>query len=103
MKKSSVVIVEHDPKVTHDLKLKLPRIGCDIVGVFADPKKAFHKIPELNPELALVDLDLEAELSGIETAARIREVSDIPVVYLAQNPDRNMLEKSRHTHPDGFL
>lgn len=103
MRKSTIVIVEDDPTLVRSLKEKLPKIGCDVVGVFSEGEKASHELQELNPELVLVDISLHEDLGGIEAAQKIREVNDVPIVYLARNLDSSTLEKCRKTNPYGYI
>jgi len=42
-------------------------------------------------------------LDGVETAARIRERFDIPIVYLWSHPERMITEEIQRTRPAGFI
>jgi len=103
MKKSTIVIVEGDPMVANDLKDKLEQIGCEVKAVFCEGENLCSKLKELHPELILVDLTLKGDMSGIEATNRIREVNDVPVVYLAENPDHHFPEHSRSLEPYGYI
>lgn len=103
MKKSTIVIVEDDPMVANNLKDKLEQIGCEVIAVFCEGENFCSKLKELHPERILVDLTLKGDLSGIEATNRIREVNEVPVVYLAENHDRHLPENRRGMEPYGYI
>src|SRR5271157_6007361 len=64
---------------------------------------ALEKIGEAKPDIILMDIQLAGKLDGIETAARIRETHNIPVVYLTANSDTPVLERAKATEPYGYI
>ncbi len=56
-----------------------------------------------NPDLILMDIMLDGELSGIETAKIISENYNLPVIYLTALTDSETLNKAKLTDPFGFL
>lgn len=53
----------------------LEREGIAVVGVASTAAEALRRVAELEPELALVDIDLGGE-SGLDLARRLAETSD---------------------------
>ncbi len=103
MKKTGVVIVDDDLMVVNDLKQRLPRMGCEVLGVFPTGSLALEEISHLKPGLLLVDLSLKGPVNGVETACRMREVCDVPVVYLSEQLDMQILEEAHLAEPYGFI
>ncbi len=55
-------------------------------------EEAINKVEENNPDLVLMDIVLQGEMDGIETAEQIRTRFSTPVVYLtAYSDDRTLL------------
>jgi signal transduction histidine kinase len=50
-----------------------------------------------------MDIVLEGEMNGIETARRIRSHYDIPVVYLTAYADEAILDQAKVTEPFGYI
>ena len=50
-----------------------------------------------------MDVNIEGEIDGIDTAARIPPSHHIPVVYLTSYSDEATLERARATRPYGYL
>ena len=66
-------------------------------------KQALQKIEETRPDLVLMDINIEGEIDGIETAARIPPGHHIAVVYLTAYSEDATLERARATKPYGYL
>ena len=58
---------------------------------------------EKRPDLVLMDIVLQGEMDGIETASQIRSRFDIPVVYLTAYSDEKILGRAKITEPYGYI
>jgi len=58
---------------------------------------------EKRPDLVLMDIVLQGEMDGIDTASQIRSRFNIPVVYLTAYSDEKILERARITEPYGYI
>ena len=50
-----------------------------------------------------MDIVLKGEIDGIETARRIRECFDIPIIYLTAHSDEKTLKRAKITEPFGYI
>ncbi len=103
MSKKKIYIVEDDRLVAADLAGILERSSYTVAGQSVTGEDAIEQIIRLEPDLALVDIGLEGEIDGIEAARQIREVCDIPVVYVTAYSDRETLERAKITEPFGYV
>lgn len=55
------------------------------------------------PDLVLMDIVLEEEMTGIEATQQIHSRFDIPVIYLTAYADEKTLEKAKITEPFGYI
>jgi CheY-like chemotaxis protein len=55
------------------------------------------------PDAVLMDIRINGEMDGIETAQRIREFSDAPIIFLTGNSDDGTLERAKLTARSGYL
>jgi DNA-binding LytR/AlgR family response regulator len=99
----NLITVDDDPLVVNDLKQTLARLGCDVLGAYTEGNLALQELPYLKPEILLVDFSLNGPLNGIEAACRMREVCDVPVVYLTDEIDTQLLEEAHLAEPYGFI
>ena len=81
-----VLIVENDADVAEVLKdfVEVGRTHC-VTGIVADLDTAMASIEACPPQLALIDLHLAGNATGIEVAARARERS-IPTLFTTGSP-----------------
>ncbi len=103
MSEKKIYIVEDDRLVAVDLAGILERSSYTVAGQSATGEGAIEQIIRLEPDLALVDIGLEGEIDGIEAARQIREVCDIPVVYVTAYSDHETLERAKITEPFGYV
>jgi len=55
------------------------------------------------PNIVLMDINIQGEIDGIETAKMIKKGFNIPVVYVISHSDGATLDRAKETNPDGFI
>lgn len=97
------MVVEDDAVVAWDISNTLSDLGFEVVGTAASCDEALEKIAQNQPDIALMDIRLEGPVDGIETVKRLRQRSELPVVYLTSHGDEETLARARATDPHGYL
>jgi len=100
--KQKVLLVEDESIVARDIRKTLERNGFKVVGVARSVEKAFSLIEEHHPTLALVDIFLKGNLTGIDLAEVLNK-KEIPFIYLSANSNQQVLEAAKSTNPYGFV
>ena len=100
---SRILVVEDDTVVSDYLKLCLMLMGYTVVDVCCRGEDAIEKAREHQPDLILMDIQLNGVISGLEAAQAIRKNYDIPVVYLTGFGDDTLLQSAKVTEPFGYL
>jgi signal transduction histidine kinase len=103
MPNARILVVEDERIVALHLQVMLQGLGYDVVANVANGEQALQTIEETPPDLVLMDIHIEGEIDGIETAARIPASYHIPVVYLTAYSEEATLERARATRPYGYL
>ena len=98
-----IVIVEDDPIVSTDLENLVRGFGYDVVAVVPSGEEAIGIVEDQRPDLVMMDITLEGELDGVDTATIIGERFRIPVVYLTAHSDKATLERAKLTKPYGYV
>ena len=57
----------------------------------------------LKPDLILMDIMLDGEKDGIETALLIAEQQHVPIIYLTAHEDQELFDRAKITEPFGYL
>jgi CheY-like chemotaxis protein len=98
-----IMVVEDEIIVAMELQERLTSLGYEVVGVMGRGEEAIEKVDLLMPDLLLLDITLAGKIDGIETARRIHERHDIPVVYLTAHSDDQTLQRAKLSTPLGYL
>lgn len=100
---SRVLIVEDEGLIAHDIASRLEHAGYEVAGIAESGVETLRKIVDSSPDLILMDIRIKGDMDGIETAARVQEQFDLPVIYLTAHSDRETLARARVTGPFGYL
>jgi PAS domain S-box-containing protein len=99
-----ILIVEDESIVALDLKLQLQDLGYDVVGIAASGEEALRLAASKQPDLVLMDVRLQGDMSGIEAAARLRQTAaPPPLIYLTSHSDGETVRRAAATAPYGYL
>lgn len=99
----SIQIVEDEVIVAKDIQLTLEQMGYTVTGIAAGTDQALRLFRESAPDLVLMDIMLQNNNDGIETARMIREIAPVPVIYLTAYADQATLDRAKQTSPYGYL
>jgi CheY-like chemotaxis protein len=98
-----VVIIE-DELILQELHMHyVTNLGHDVVACFENGLEAIEYFKENYADLILMDIRLEGDIDGIETAQKIQETIDIPIVYVSANTNDNVYNRALSTNMNGYL
>lgn len=100
---SRILIVEDEFILAQDIKNRLTALNYDVIGLCSNGDDALKKAYDEHPDLVLMDIKLEGNKDGIETAAQIQKEMDIPVVFLSAYADKETVKRARISEPMGYL
>src|SRR5579859_6613733 len=91
--KVSIVIVEGESLYRDLLRIALSEDpALNVVGAFADGTSALKEIPQLNPQVAVLDIDLGDSINGIQLGLLLRQqLPDLGIVLLSNHADPEFL------------
>lgn len=99
----NILIVEDDMLLSLVEERLIEKLGHRVVAKAGSGEEAVKKSKKLKPDLILMDIVLKGEMDGIEAMEKIREDSDVPVIYLSGNSDRFNYERAKKTGFTGYL
>lgn len=101
--KLKLVVVEDEFSILLDITRRLETMEYDVVGSAMSYEEALAAILEHKPDLLLLDINLNAEKSGIDIARKVHENFPLPVVFLTASSDKLTFEEALKTKPMGFI
>ena len=99
----TLLVVEDDPIIAADIARQVRKFGYTVAAKLRSGELAIEYTRDNPPDLILMDIQLEGQLNGIETAERILERHPLPLIYLTANTDDATRRAARQTAPAAFL
>ncbi|MGD0171843.1 MAG: PAS domain S-box protein [Halobacteriota archaeon] len=98
-----IILVVDDPNSAQDIQNRLQRMCYDVIALTATADEVITRADALRPDIILMDVRLKGEADGIEVAQQIKSLHDIPVIFIAANPDEATVRRAIAAEADGFL
>jgi two-component system cell cycle sensor histidine kinase/response regulator CckA len=99
----SVLIVEDERLVARELGMRLEEHGYRVTARVAAADEALRAASEQVPDLVLMDIRLEGERDGIETAELLHQRFDVPVIFLTAHSDDATVDRAKRSGAAGYL
>ena len=98
-----VLIVEDEPILAMAMEVKLKKLGFGISAIATTPENAILHANNHHPDLALIDINLNASKSGIDVASHIWKNFNIPVIFLTSYYNDKILNQAMQAEPYAYL
>jgi len=99
----NVLIVEDDMIISMVLERMITKLGHKVVNKVITGQDAIDCTFDLSPDLILMDIQLKDDIDGISAMQKIREKSDVHVIYITGNSDQYNLSRARETNFVDYL
>ncbi|GAB5553065.1 MAG: hypothetical protein Sapg2KO_26560 [Saprospiraceae bacterium] len=103
MEPIKLLIVEDDPIIAADLERAMKKMAYQVTGAVESGEEALAIIEQTIPDIILMDIQLEGDLDGVDTAHLISKKYPIPIIFLTSNTDDRTFNRAKLTQPHGFL
>jgi CheY-like chemotaxis protein len=87
------LIVDDEFWIAMGLEAEMHTLGFDICDLAADGQQAFLRAMEDQPDVVLMDVNLEGGREGIEAGRWLRQVCDVPIIFITGYTDRDTVER----------
>jgi two-component system, response regulator PdtaR len=98
-----ILIVEDDKMLCTIFEMFLTDLGYELTGFSQTGADAISKCEENPPDVVLMDIHLKGDVDGIDTAKKIHEAFNIPVVYVTSDIEQETILKAIYKNTYGFL
>lgn len=98
-----ILIVEDEPLVAEDLKETLELLDYEVVGIAESFEEASPLLAEERIDLAMLDVNIEGDMDGIDLAQHIRGEYACKIVFLTSFSDKKTIERIQAIQPEGYL
>lgn len=101
--RKKILIVENEGLVAMDITECLRYAGYDVIATASNCEDALKYADTKQPDLVLMDIMLDGELDGIETAGSIRSRTGLPIIFLSAFTTRDLLDRAKLTQPFCYI
>ncbi len=95
--------MDDDQLTARSMQATLEKRGFTVVGVACGPEDAKNQVKDNRADLALLDVNLQGQLSGIDLAVYLKEKYGIPSVFITGYSEDALIDKARRARPVGFI
>ena len=101
--RATILVVEDEAVIAADIRASLEELGYHVLKTVSNGDDALRAIAAGAPDLVLMDISIQGEIDGIDTALRIRDRFATPVIYLTSFSDEATLSRAKKAGVYGYL
>jgi two-component system, cell cycle sensor histidine kinase and response regulator CckA len=98
-----ILIAEDDAILALRIRKTIESMGYEVAGLAATGEDAVRMADELRPDVALMDVRLRGEMTGVAAAASIHDQAGTPVIFVTAYSDGALIEQAARTGPYAYL
>lgn len=98
-----VLLVEDDVLIALAMEMQLKRKGYSICSKVTTGEEAIASAQSNVPDVILMDIRLAGKIDGVDAAYRIREFSDVSIIFLTGYQDPATEERAQAVNPLAYL
>ncbi len=102
MTKKRILIVEDQGIAALDEGQIMSDLGYEVTGFAMTGEGAVEQAGRDRPDVVLMNITLAGKMNSREAAMKIRELYQIPVVYVTAHGDKEKSKAGNITVPEGF-
>lgn len=99
----NILLVEDDRITSKLIQKYILDIGYYLAGAVSSGEEAVDLIKNKEPDLVLMDINLEGKLDGIESAKSINRTISLPFVYITSSSDYSTIERAKESNAYGYI
>lgn len=98
-----ILVVEDEALIAFDIKLILEKEGYDVITNIKTVETAIACIEENNPDMVLIDINLNQNKDGVDLGTYLLAKDTIPYIYITSYSNKVVLDRVHDTRPHGYI
>ncbi len=98
-----ILVVEDESIIARDIQDSIGELGYDAVGHALTAEEALAMADQVQPDLVLMDIQLQGAMDGLAVAHQLRLRFNLPVVFLTAFSADDVLERAKLAQPYGYV
>lgn len=100
---AKIFIVEDDESQLVTLQIKVESLHHEIVGSSHRAMDALAKIKKTQPDIVLLDINLNGDNDGLILGSEIKEISETKIIYITASSSDDIIKEAASTNPIAYL
>jgi len=97
------LVIEDEAVIAETLRMMLEDLGYIVPDPALSPKEGMETALREQPDIILLDVNLNSDIDGIELGALIKEEMDVPIVFITSYADAETIERAKLVSPAGYI
>lgn len=98
-----ILIAEDINTISIDIRNIIDELGYSVQNIVTTGEDVLSELEKNRPDLILLDTVLNGALSGTDTALKLREKYDVPIVFLSGEANSNTILNAKKAGAYGFV
>jgi PAS domain S-box-containing protein/putative nucleotidyltransferase with HDIG domain len=98
-----ILVVEDERIIAEDIQSTLINFQYEIIGILSTGEEAIELLKKEKADLILMDIMLEGEMNGLQTAEYIHQHHVVPIVFLTAYANEKIFAGAAASDPYGYL
>ncbi len=103
MEDIKILIVEDERIIAEDLRRILLKYDYNVVAITSNGEDAIKAAEKFKPDVILMDIVLQGEMSGITASGEINKKAKIPIIYITSYLDKNALSEIKNSQSYAYI
>lgn len=101
--RKNVLIVEDESIVALEISNYVDGLGYCVVACVSNSQQALHVVNTNEIDLILMDVSIKGDVDGVTCAKLIKDIKNIPLIYISAFSDDETLQRAIQTEPSSYL
>jgi len=102
-KEVRILIVEDEFMISEDISMRLTDFGYSVEGIASSAEQALDILANAQVDLALLDVNIDGDMDGIELSKIISSKYNIPFIFLTSLASSSIVDRAKESNPSAYL
>lgn len=100
---ATFLIIEDEFIIAEDIRKSIEKLGHKVIAIATNGKDGIIKTTDLKPDIVMIDILLNGDIDGIETAGMIKKKCNIPIIFCTAFTDKDTRSKAMKMNPISYI
>lgn len=98
-----ILVAEDNALHASRMEMIIDQMGYDLVGIYANQADLIKAFVNSEPDLIILDIELESQSDGVEIARELQVIRPVPIIFATSFEDKETISRALQTNPYAYL